>query len=156
MQFVQVRRDDNSTVTTSFQSLVIKKCQSLFESDVNNQTESAKKLEEINSCANPVIHHTLYIYIPNYRRVRCETIFYGRYIRKAVVGRGGWLGDSVDVFTRSFIWENQYNKIHIILCNVRCIFILNVYDTQEKKKQIQFEYEKYQRKFRHRSVGNCR
>jgi len=53
MQSVKVSSKNGRTVT--FKKLIISKCQALFELDKAQEMDSAKKLNEINSCKDLVI-----------------------------------------------------------------------------------------------------
>jgi len=64
---VEVTEDNGMT---ALKTLIIKKCQSYFESDKVRQTASAKVLEQIESCKDQVIYYNLYI---TYRR-RARTL----------------------------------------------------------------------------------
>jgi len=59
MQTVQVVSAEGAKM--SFKKLIISKCQSLFELDKAQETDSAKKLAEINSCKDPVIQLNIFI-----------------------------------------------------------------------------------------------
>lgn len=79
MQTVQVVSAEGAKM--SFKKLIISKCQSLFELDKAQETDSAKKLAEINSCKDPEKKKELQlVYEENERRLRKRSVGNCRFI----------------------------------------------------------------------------
>lgn len=56
MQSIQVISDDGKSTRVSFKSLILKRCEEQFQEDRDRRKVVVNKLNEKNSCNDPVIN----------------------------------------------------------------------------------------------------